>query len=149
MATRREFFKQFFGQVGVLRDDIRGVENIPLNRLKELPKNIIEQIQPVFFPNEKWYIKEGKFIIPNIKSKKTISFKLNDIELLTIDYLKNNRELKEIAIEISKQLEFSYNDIYQTVTSLFFKLASLRICHPIEVYNIDEIIKNDKEHKNG
>jgi len=58
MATRREFFKQFFGQIGVLRDDIRGVENIPLNRLKELPKYIVEQIKPVFFPDVDWIIKE-------------------------------------------------------------------------------------------
>jgi hypothetical protein len=33
---RSDYFKQFVGQIGILRDNIRGIENIPLNRLKEL-----------------------------------------------------------------------------------------------------------------
>ena len=146
MATRREFFKQFFGQIGVLRDDIRGVENIPLNRLKELPKYIVEQIKPVFFPDVGWIIKEDKILIPpEKKSEKSISIKLNKIELLTIELFRKNIPLKQVAVEITEQFEFSYDVIYQTVTSLFFKLASLRICHPKEVYNIDEIIKSNKK----
>ena len=127
MATRREFFKQFFGQIGVLRDDIRGVENIPLNRLKELPKYIVEQIKPVFFPDVDWIIKEDKILIPpEKKSEKSISIKLNKIELLTIELFRKNIPLKQVAVEITEQFEFSYDVIYQTVTSLFFKLASLR-----------------------
>ena len=59
MSARRDFFKQFIGQVGVVRDEIRGVAKIPLNRLIELPEDIIEQIEPVFFPEESWHLTDG------------------------------------------------------------------------------------------
>ncbi len=148
MATRRDFFKQFVGQLGVLRDDLRGVENIPLNRLRELPHEIIEHIVPVFFPDVDWHIEKNEMLIYfEGKSAKDISIKLNAIELNAIELFKNNIELKNVAIEISKDSKIPFDDIYQTVTSLFFKLASLRICHPYEVYRIDKIIKANKEQK--
>lgn len=142
MNNRRDFFNQLIGQIGVLRDDIRGVENIPLNRLKELPDNIIEQIKPVFFPDENWYLKDKLFCILDNMSSKEINIELNDIEFKALGYFKKGLSLKQIAIEISANSEIPYDNIYQIITSLFFKLASLRICHPSEVYMFEEIIKS-------
>ena len=141
MKTRRDFFSQFIGHLGVLRDEFKGIEMISLNRLKELPETIIEKIEPEFFPEENWYLQDAVFHIPEHKFSKKINFELNNIELLTLDYFKNNTSLKQTAIEISEQLQISFDGVYKTVTNLFFKLASLRICHPREVYHIDEILK--------
>jgi hypothetical protein len=145
MNQRRDFFKQFIGQVGVYRDEIRGVESIPLNRLKELPEDIIEEIEPVFFPEELWHLKDRVLYIPESKSAKSINIELNDIEFKAIGYFQKGMKLKPTALKIGVETEFPFEDVYHAVTSLFFKLATLRICHPKTVYNIDEIIKQRKQ----
>lgn len=144
MNSRREFFNQFIGHLGILRDDIRGVENIPLNRLKELPENIIEQIKPVFFPGENFYIKDRIFYIPN--NKPEVSFEFNELEFKALGYFNKDITLKQTATEIKANSEMSFDEIYQTVTFLFFKLASFRICHPKEVFQFDEIIKANQRY---
>jgi hypothetical protein len=145
MNKRRDFFKQFIGQVGVFRDEMRGVESIPLNRLKELPENIIEEIEPVFFPEEIWHLKDRVLNIPERKSAKNINIELNDIELKSLGYFQKGMRLKPTALKICGETELPFEDVYHVVTSLFFKLATLHICHPKSVYNIDEIIKQRKK----
>jgi hypothetical protein len=142
MNSRREFFSRFIGQVGALRDDIRGVQNIPLNRLNELPENIIEQIKPVFFQDEKWHLKDKLLCIPGIRSTKEINIELNQIEFEAFVHFEKGTSLKQIAIEIAANSDLPYDEIYQIITSLFFKLAAIRICHPFEIYQFEEIIKS-------
>jgi len=145
MNARRDFFRQFIGQMGVIRDEIHGVECIPLNRLNELPETIIEQIEPAFFPGGNWQIKGRNLYISGQESDKGTIFKLNDTEFLAFAYFKNGTPLKKIAIDIKKRSELPYDDIYLMITSLFFKLAALRICHPREVYHIDEFTRDNKK----
>jgi hypothetical protein len=144
MNTRRDFFKQFIGQVGVIRDEIHGVLKIPLNRLKELPEDIIEQIEPVFFPNESWQLKDGILYIPESKFAKSICIELNNIECTALGCFQNGKKLKQTATEIKKDTDLPFDEIYQMVTSLFFKLASLHLCHPREVNQIEEILKPNR-----
>jgi hypothetical protein len=145
MNTRRRFFKLFVGQIGAMKDEFNGVENIPLNRLKELPEHIIAQIEPVFFPEVKWVIRDNILSIPQIKPAKELTLELNDIELKAFEYFQTNLKLKDIANNIDTNSGILFDDIYRNVTSLFFRLASLRICHPKEVYRIDEILKATKK----
>jgi hypothetical protein len=140
MKTRRDFFRQFVGQVGVLHEELRGMECIPLNRLNELPENIIEQIEPVFFPEEKWEIKDNTLIIPNNISAKSISIELNRIEIEAIERFGKHLTLKQSADQISVKSGMPSSEIYKIVTSLFFRLASLRICHPKEAHPINDIL---------
>ena len=144
MNNRRLFFRTFIGHAGMLMDEFRGVDLLPLNRLKELPEHIVEQIEPEFFPEEKWSVRDKTLYVPESKIGKGLCIELNDTELRILEYLKQHIKLKEIAIRISKDPAISFDEIYQTVTSLFFRLASLRICHPKEIYRIDEIIKTKK-----
>jgi hypothetical protein len=115
-----------------------------LNRLKELPEHIVEQIEPEFFPEEKWSVRDKTLFIPKYKHRKELRIELNDIELQVLEYFKQHIKLKEIALKISNDPAITFDEIYQTVTSLFFRLASLRICHPKEIYRIDEIVKAQK-----
>jgi hypothetical protein len=145
MSDRRDFFKKFVGNVGLLRDEIKGVKNIPLNRLKELPEHIIERIEPVFFTEEEWIIQDSILYVPDNKKAKNKRINLNDIELQALVYFKYGIKLKQIANEIKERTEMPFDEIYKRVTSFFFTLASMRICHPKEVYNIDEIIEANKK----
>lgn len=132
MNSRRDFFKKIVGR--------SNVERIPLNRLKELPGNIIEQIEPVFFPDEIWQLKNNLLLVPEQKLK----IELNEIEIKAFGYFKKGINLKQVANEIKNSSELPFEDIYKTVTSFFFKIASLRICHPKEVYHIDELIEANR-----
>jgi len=145
MATRRDFFKQFVGQLGALHDDLKGVESIPLNRLNELPEEIIEQITPMFFQDEEWQLNNGCISIHSSKKKELETIQLDEIELEALKLFENDITLKHVALVICNKTKTPFGDIYRVVTSLFFKLASLRICHPLEVYNIDELVKTKKE----
>jgi hypothetical protein len=141
MNSRRSFFKYFIGKRREQRDVNREMVYIPLNRLHELPEEIIEQIQPVFFPDEEWKLDNNTLIVFGKNANKEIQ--LNKIEIETLKLFHSKISLRQIATDLSNVFDKPLTDIYQSVTSLFFKLASLRICHPLEVYDIDELIKTD------
>jgi hypothetical protein len=145
MNSRRMFFRTLIGNAGALIEDMRGVECIPLNRLKELPEDIIKQIKPVFFEEEPWSVEDKTLILFEKANTKKLCIELTDIELQALAHFKKNQRLDDTASYISENTKSSFDEIYKTVTSLFFKLASLRICHPKEVYRIDEILKTTKQ----
>ena len=133
----------------MLLDEFRGVEMIPLNRLRELPQCIIEQIEPMFFTEEKWEIKENILSIPEYNLGKVLTINLNEIELKALKYFEKHAKLIETAQEISSGADIPLNEAYKTVTSLFFRLAELRICHPREIYRIDELVNTKKQNCSG
>lgn len=144
MNSRRDFFRLFVGQIGVIRDEIRGIQHIPLNRLHELPDHTIEEIRPVFFPEEEWRLENNLFIIPESKFNKYRRIELNNIEIKALGYFQEGKSLKQTASLIKNEEELPFEAIYGSVKSLFFKLASWRICHPRESIDIDEIGMADK-----
>jgi hypothetical protein len=118
MKARRDFIRQLVGYIGVLNDEFHGVEYIPLSNLSKLPDHIIRKIEPVFFQDETWEIRDQVFYISKRKSEK--SFALNKIELLSIEYFKNNTSLEKTALEINRITEYEFKEIYRIVASLFF-----------------------------
>jgi len=136
MNSRRMFFRTLIGNAGTLIEDLRGVECIPLNRLNELPDDIIKQIEPVFFEEELWSVEDKTFYYFD-KNKNKLSFELTWIELQALKYFKNSIRLIDTASYISENTNSTIDDIYKDVSNLFFKLASLRICHPKEIYRFD------------
>lgn len=129
----------------MLVDEFRGVEMIPLNRLSELPQNIVEQIEPVFFPEEKWNLTDNIMNIPEANRGNGLSIKLNDHEIMALKDFEKQINLSEVARRISSVSGISPDEAYITVTALFFKLASMRICHPKAIYRIDELVKEKKQ----
>lgn len=142
MNTRRNFFKQLAGQIGVLNDEFHGVECIPLSRLKELPDKIIRGIEPVFFPDEVWEIRNHTLYTTNGKLVRSLD--LSSIELQSVEYFTRKFSLEKTASKIKESSELSLDEIYKIVSLLFFKLASLHICHPRKIYHIDKILKSGK-----
>lgn len=145
MNTRRGFFKQLAGQIGVFKDEFKGVECIPLSRIKELPDKIIRAIEPVFFPDEIWEIRDK--VLYTSKDKVTKSIVLSSIEIRSIELFKRNIPLEKTAQEIASDSDLPFDEIYKQVILLFFNLASLHICHPRKVYYIDEILKSEKANR--
>lgn len=144
MKSRRDFFRQFVGNMGFLFDEFHGVECVSLSRLNELPDNIVKKIEPVFFPEEKWEIRDQVLYISTVKSAKIKVLDLNSVDILAIECFKKSMTLERTTFEIKKNSELPSYDIYKLVTLLFFNLANLHICHPKKVYSIDEIVKSDK-----
>ena len=144
MNTRRDFLKVVTGQNINSQHSPNGEIKIALNRLHELPETIIETIEPMLFPEEEWKMVNNVIYpySPSGEIEKNI-YVLDEIDGVVFNFFKEHEKLKNIAEKISVNKKLSYSESYQKVTSLFFKLASLRICHPREVYHIDELI-NDK-----
>jgi hypothetical protein len=141
MNTRRDFFKNFFGNAGT--NDGNAKENkIPLNRLKELPEKIVLNIEPVLFPENHWKLKDNT--IYNYEESTDNKHTLDTVEKDIFKHISQGHILLNIIQGISVAHNLTYSDSYNKVTSLFFTLASMRICHPREVYNIDEIINSEK-----
>ena len=145
MKSRRSFFRNFIGHAGTLIDEARGVEMIPLNRLKELPPEIIEQIEPVFFPGIQFKLEEDTLFIHETSNGRSLNIKLNVNEIKAFNYFNRQVSLKNIAIIIGSSTDQNTEEVFSTVASLFFRLASLRICHPKKIYRIDELVKPDKK----
>jgi hypothetical protein len=143
MASRRDFFKQFIGQVGVFRDEIKGVEKIPLNRLNELPQHIIEDIKPVLFPETDWSLNGNALSVRTGKDKLEEKTHFDKLELQIFEYFRQGRKLKQIANALAIKNSMEYDLVYQKVTSLFFRLAIWRVCHPAKAYNIDELTNKE------
>jgi hypothetical protein len=135
MNSRRDFLKVVTGQ-----HPNREIK-IALNRLHELPDTIIEQIEPVLFPDEDWELVENVIYLRNQTEEiERTSYKLDIIDIEIFNDFRKNIKLKNTAETISTRYNIPYSDSWLKVTSLFFKLANLRICHPKEVYQIDKII---------
>jgi hypothetical protein len=144
MNTRRDFFKVVTGQNINSQQSPNQEIKIALNRLHELPEPIIEMIEPVLFPEEEWKM-VNNVIYPNSPSGEIGKnrYVLDEIDCVIFNFFREHEKLKKIAEKISCNNKLSYSESYQKVTSLFFKLANMRICHPREVYHLDELI-NDK-----
>jgi hypothetical protein len=69
---------------------------------------------------------------------------LNETELQALEYFKKHIKLKETALKISAGSAISSAEVYKTVTSLFFRLASLRICHPKDIYRFADMARSKK-----
>ncbi|MDA3894333.1 MAG: hypothetical protein PF517_21945 [Salinivirgaceae bacterium] len=138
MHNRRDFFRQFIGQFLILNDEVKGKQNIPLNRLHELPNNIVERIVPVFFTNEDWH-KEGNCIRFQKQQKE---LKLNAIEAAIFELFNKPFSIKKMAAIITQRHNMPYNKAFEMVSSLFFNLAKLRVCHPNESLDIAKLLSS-------
>jgi len=146
MSTRRAFFKQFLVQMVELKNDATGKDRIPLNRLHELPEEIIEQIEPVLFPSQELNtVTDSDLLTISSKSFSKHSYTFNQSEVEIFKLFNTHKTLKEIAAIISSSQNLSDDESYQKVTDLFFRLAAIRCCHPREFYNIDELKKLKNE----
>ncbi len=140
MNSRRDFLKKVTGQPSTIREEIRREEKIPLNRLNELPDNIIEMIEPVLFPQGSWKIVRNTFYQTERNTEhERHKYVLGEYEDEIFRSFKEHKCLKIIAKEITIKYNLPYSLSYEKVTSLFFNLAAMRICHPREAYNIDKL----------
>jgi hypothetical protein len=146
MNSRRLFFKHFIGQIGVIRDDIRGVDKLPLKRLGELPDEKIEKIIPEFFTDEDWIKKDNLIVLKTTETNNIGNIELNPSEEFAYSLFGQGLRLIEISGRLSDQFNINTGDAYQTVKSLFLKLASERICHPRDTFSKDEFPGKKEQH---
>jgi hypothetical protein len=142
MNSRRGFLKIWIGQNEKSSAETNIREKIPLNRLKELPVPIVEQIEPVFFPDSDWTIDEKSIIFPNHANENVNNtYVFKDIEYEIFKFLQEGKRLQYISQIIAENHNLAYSVSYKKVSSLFFYLASRRVCHPKEAHHIGEFIK--------
>ena len=139
MATRRDFFKHFIGQSSKKPGEENLPQKIPLNRLHELPVQIIEQIKPVLFPQGGWMFGGDRIIVASQADENEEILELDQDQRQIFLHFRSNIRLKEIAEKMALEGRINFEEAFGKVTALFFRLASLRVCHPSEFYNIDQL----------
>lgn len=150
MSTRRDFFKQFVGQMVELKYDMMGVERTPLNRLHELPEEIIEEIEPMLFPKKEIHIVNHiSSVIVSSKLNAENQLILNEFESAIFRNFGTGKVLKEIALIIAANYSLSFQESFIKVKALFLQLAGMRICHPREFYDINDLKKRKNEDLSG
>jgi hypothetical protein len=139
---RRKFFDTFIGEIAVLYDEAKGIKQVPLNRIQDLPQKIIRDIRPVCFNNPDWKI-IGKRLLKsrNNKYEYTVYKEFTETEFFIIQRFNRSEKLYEISTELSAAMNIKADDAYTQVTAFFFQMISLLVFHPLEQYNFDEIAK--------
>jgi hypothetical protein len=145
MTTRRGFFKQLIGKDEAAKQEEKIEKKISLNRLRELPPHIIGQIRPVFFPQAGWRMEGSQIIMGTKPEEGRQNFELDEMELEIFHHFRSNMRLEQIAGLLVSEREIDMQTAFNKVVSLFFRLASLRICHPEEFYDIDQILNQEKK----
>lgn len=138
MTSRRNFFKTFLGQTNKLAEDIGGMEYFPLNRLPELPYELIQEIIPVFIEDEVYEIIENDILINRTK------INLTDYEMIALDLFSFELSIQDISLELAMIENIDIEKSYQIVSSLFFKLAKHRICRPNDGFDPQLLIKKNE-----
>jgi hypothetical protein len=149
MKSRRDFFRQFVGQAGKLREDFMGAESVPQKRLSELPDELTGKIVPVFFPDEKWQVRDRMFILPADNNHTGANIDLSVIEMCALEYFRSGLSLSQIAEEIKSNSGLHISEIFQTVKELFFRLAELNVCHPLDPEALKDLPNNDRKDNDG
>ena len=125
-----------------------GVERTPLSRLHELPEEIIEEMEPMLFPEKEIsVVSQNSTISVSSKVNSKHHLVLNEFESGIFRNFGTGIVLREIASIISVNHNLPFQESFNKVKSLFFQLANMRICHPKEFYNIDELKKGKDEKK--
>jgi hypothetical protein len=145
MTTRRGFFKQLIGKDEAIKQEEKIEKKISLNRLRELPPHIIGQIRPVFFPQVGWRLEGRQILMGTTPEEGKQNVELDETELEIFHQFQSGRPLRQIAEQLLSERDIDIQTAFNKVVSLFFRLASLRICHPEEFYDIDEILKQEKK----
>lgn len=138
MNSRRNFFRQFVGQFLVMKDEVTGKQNIPLNKLHELPDAVTEKIIPVFFKDTTWELTSKAIILPDINKQ----LDLEPIDIYIFKNFQRQFSIKKITAMVMQHYELNYEEAFNIVSDLFFKLARCRICHPQESLDIAELLSN-------
>lgn len=138
MNSRRNFFKQFVGQFLVMKDEVTGKQNIPLNKLHELPDNIVKKIVPVFFEDTNWLKQNGAIVFPDLNKQ----LDLQPIDEFIFQQFQRKFSIKKTTTLLMQHHQLSQEESYSKVSQLFFKLGRCRVCHPQEDLNISELISN-------
>jgi hypothetical protein len=144
IISRRNFFKSLVGEIIINYDEAKGITNVPLNRLNELPEEMIREIIPVLFDDPRWRIQDGELFRFNDKENKYELYqKLTEHEAYIVSQFDRNKTLFVISMYLADVMKIELPDALAEVKDLFFQWVSLLICHPIQQYDFDKIVTRE------
>ncbi|MDD4309406.1 MAG: hypothetical protein PHO32_03425 [Candidatus Cloacimonetes bacterium] len=138
--TRRSFIRNLLTDVYFIFDEIKGNDNLPLNKVRYLPDSVISNIRPVFFPECKIRVLNSTLHKKTIVDKDWQMVKqLSDLELLAIQKFSNGQSLKETVEFCQAASNLDIESIFLEVKSFFLVLIEHRICHPDKKYQLEDL----------
>jgi hypothetical protein len=143
MNSRRDFFRKFIGQVGVFSEEMRGVEHVPLLRLRELPDEIMEEIVPVYFPGLTTTLANGCLLVYDEGGGMKM-IDLTSDEYAAFRCFDHDLNLKTIAVTFATQDNIPAEIAMSHVRSAFIKLAEKQVCHPRDSQPIVDFLQKKK-----
>lgn len=139
IPTRRKFFKAFMGNFMSYFEESKGIKQMNLSNLKELPQEFFEKIVPVYCPYVKFKIKHD---VLSVIDHKTNSFrevkKLESNERFIINHFGGPFCIKEIAERLASHNDEEYEISYEQVRLFFQYMAGQKICQPRDPHQKEE-----------
>lgn len=136
--SRRSFFRSFIRESLVCFEEARGHRHFALNKLRDLPKDLVSNIEPVFFNDGQWHIEPDCLLIYSKTEDHFRQYRpFSNEEQFIVKHFQRGLILKSISKKFAKQFDVSLEDAWRQVSKLFFELAELRVCHPAELGEIE------------
>lgn len=131
MIYRRTFFKYMTCNILVAIDEIRGIPQLKLSDLEELPVEQIKRIIPKIDDRNIYFIERG---ILWSKDRKTMTVKniceIDPVEQTIFKRFSGIETVGEIALWASEHHNLIPEEGFRITSEFFIRLAKNRVCFP-------------------
>jgi len=129
--SRRSVFSHVTREIVVFAAELRGHRHYPLKRLRELPKQTVEAIEPVFLDDGSWKLEDNWIVVVQLKRDKPIRIReLDKTAMYAFTQFSTGLCLSDISNHVSCQFDLPLEEAWKLTADLFFDLADSRICQP-------------------
>jgi len=128
---RRAFFRQFFVDVIVGIDELRGRPHIKIDDIVQSPDSILKKVIPVLDTYRSHRIEKRVILKQDRKSGEFHeAYSMNPHEEFFLRYFDGQHTLEKIARLGVTEFGLKNDDSYDSVKTLFCNLLKKRICQP-------------------
>jgi len=132
---RRKFFSALTVEFISFVREMKGIPQLKLDSLNELPDEVIETMIPVLFQDSPYRIGPDRLLIFNRKSGMYEDFRLlSKHEMFILKSFDGNSTIKDITGVYAGKYKMDGGEAYQQVKSLFLEWAKHMVCHPKDAH---------------
>jgi hypothetical protein len=128
---RRAFFRRFLGQSAVLADEARGIRQLRLSDLPDLPHGLLREIIPVMLPEVELGSDEGRPILQYPQPQDGAArVELSEYEKQVFDQFTGWQSVARATTVLAATWQCDEEIAFERIRSSFLKWAAMGICHP-------------------
>ena len=137
--SRRKFFNSLAGKIVAFAYDIRGIPQMKLNSLKDLPDEVIEQMIPVMAKDDTYKIESDHISKFNHEAESFEKVRsLTRHQMYIIRSFDGISTIKDITLKYASKYKVENETAFRHVRSLFTSLAEYMVCHPKDAHASQE-----------